>query len=202
VRGFPYLSLCAGNCRCPSTAFGGPPPPLRRGGTSAAAADPPGEGDRRRRWRGRCEPQTWIESTFISTRSQKELLRINGITAGGKNLRTGFVHTSCPSRIIAAVLPAGNAPESFDSGEGSALPFHGRRSHGAGEAPSKGSPRDTTVPACWRSTQVGSAKAMVMSHRRRWRRSRKAERCRSRPRAAERAGTEIAGGARKSRHVF
>jgi hypothetical protein len=36
---------------------------------------------------GRCEPQTWIESTSISARSQKELLQINGITAGDKNLR-------------------------------------------------------------------------------------------------------------------
>jgi hypothetical protein len=51
---------------------------------------------------GALRPQLWIESTLISARSQKELLRINGITAGAKNFRTGFVHTSCPSRIISS----------------------------------------------------------------------------------------------------
>jgi hypothetical protein len=39
---------------------------------------------------GALRSQTWIESTFIPARSRKELLRINGITAGAKNLRTHF----------------------------------------------------------------------------------------------------------------
>ena len=41
---------------------------------------------------GALRPQTWIESTSISARSQKELLRINGITAGEKNFRASV----CP----------------------------------------------------------------------------------------------------------
>jgi hypothetical protein len=75
----------------------------------------PGSISERRRRPPRPESlRKWIESTSIPARSQKELLRINGMTAGGKNLRTGFVHTSCPSLIIPLVLPAGNAPESFE----------------------------------------------------------------------------------------
>ena len=50
------------------------------------------------------------------------------------------------------VLPAGNAPESFESEGGSAPPSRDRRSHGAGEAASKGSPAATTGGACWTST--------------------------------------------------
>src|SRR5690606_17259962 len=63
-----------------------------------------------------------------------------------------FVHAPKTSRIIVGVLPAGNAPESFDSGGGPALPSRDRRSHGAGEAASKGSPAATTGGACWTST--------------------------------------------------
>jgi hypothetical protein len=56
---------------------------------------------------GALQPQTWTESTLIPTRSQKEMLRINGITAGEKILRTGFVHIPRPSRIIAGIALAG-----------------------------------------------------------------------------------------------
>jgi hypothetical protein len=41
-----------------------------------------------RRWRGRCEPQTWIEFTLFPAKSKKSAFQINGITAGEKILRT------------------------------------------------------------------------------------------------------------------
>jgi hypothetical protein len=52
-------------------------------------------------------PQAGIESTSVPARLKKYLLRINGITDGEKNVRSGFVHIPRSSRIILGIALAG-----------------------------------------------------------------------------------------------
>jgi O-antigen ligase len=104
---FVLLGLCAlatiVSVAAPSTAFGGPPPPSSTGedhGTAGAIVtearslrDPPpftGEGDRRRRWRGRPQTPTLLfalayaliaASALITARTPTDLLPLLGLTA-------------------------------------------------------------------------------------------------------------------------
>jgi hypothetical protein len=81
-----------------------------------------------------------------------------------------------------SVLPAGNAPESFASGGGPAPPSRDRRSHGAGEVSSKGSPA-ATDERCVLDEHIATRPMPPGAYPQRQRVSG----------GAERTGTEIAG---------